>query len=128
MEDKRITFETAKLAKQKGFNILVPKVWYEDAFNKHDTRTTFGTGLQEGVYLQPTQSLLQKWLREVHKIDITIEIIGADSYGYYIHKNRNLMNRDDKVVEVKISPDNYKKHYEDCLEKALYEAILIIQK
>jgi hypothetical protein len=59
MQEELITLETAKLAKEKGF----------DYFN--------------GIYKtqRSTQSLLQKWLREIHKIDINLRV-NQFGYGY----------------------------------------------
>lgn len=53
MEDQLITFETAKLAKEKECPLIK-------------------TRLNIIISPVPTQSLLQKWLREVHNIHITI--------------------------------------------------------
>ena len=62
---------------------------------------------------------IQKWLREIHSIDITIALI-ANGYGFYIHKNRDYTN----------DGDNYgvSGHtYEIALEKGLQEALKLIE-
>ncbi len=59
MKDELVSFETAKLAKEKGFDISTSIV-----------NLTVGTG---EVISIPTQSLLQRWLREVHNYNIQIE-------------------------------------------------------
>ena len=72
MEDTRITFETAKLAKEKG--------WNGDFVESHKILTT--------------QSLLAKWLREEYNIHVTSQIGNLDfinTYHYdirYIDKNK----------------------------------------
>lgn len=57
MKEKTINFQTAKLAKEKGFEYS----WDVDF-----------TLFDDDLYINsPTQSLLQKWLRE-KRIDITV--------------------------------------------------------
>lgn len=93
MEDQLISYETAVLAKSKGFDVnttievgdvfkytlvySTAKTWvekeqefinipiYEYQF-QHEEKYK----LHENEYHAPTQSLLQKWLREMHNIHI----------------------------------------------------------
>ncbi len=73
MQEELITFETAKLAKEKGFNI---KVWdyfqITTAKNPSELCTLSKTNWNnyEPTLSRPTQSLLAKWLREVHNIEV----------------------------------------------------------
>jgi len=64
-----------------------------------------------------TQSLLQKYLREVHNIDIIIksELIGYSYLIYNRYPPKNINNI--KVFE----------HYEEALEDALYESLQLIK-
>lgn len=85
MEESKIIFSTAKLAKEKGFNIITNDIFVEEIrvgenefkileFSNqsiHIDLYQFDTSWQK-YFRRPTQSLLQKWLREVHKIDIRI--------------------------------------------------------
>jgi len=101
MIDQLIEFKTAKLAKEKGFNLLCTHFYNTD--NPHsldkeltkqgglyqdnlgdvwcDGRIDEESGLEEYKLISanqaPTQSLLQKWLREKHDIDIIIDREGA---------------------------------------------------
>lgn len=70
MEEELITYPTAVLAKEKGFNQLKQGVYY----TKDKEHCLVGWGFKDdfAIYSAPTQSLLQKWLREVHNIHITI--------------------------------------------------------
>ena len=93
MEDTRVTFETAKLAKEKGFDALC-----YDAFNSmenlysngwceylYDNKVEipFRSGVLESQdILAPTQSLLTKWLREEHNIIVLVDYEGIDGYYY----------------------------------------------
>ena len=71
MFEELINIETAKLAKEKGFDEACRDfhgTWdgYDgvhkmDNYNRHNTSKQFSA---------PTQGLLQKWLREVKSIDV----------------------------------------------------------
>lgn len=72
MEDKLIDFTTAKLAKEKGFNI-VSKHWYDQTEALNPIEGIRGAMMYFNVGYAPTQSLLQRWLREVHNLHIYID-------------------------------------------------------
>ena len=126
MEDARITFETAKLAKEKGFDALC-----YDAFNSagnlysngwceyiYDNKVEipFRSGVLESQdILAPTQSLLAKWLREEHNIHlIAYKNINIDGYDWcYITT--------DGITNI-----NSYKTYEEAYEIGLQEALKLI--
>ena len=130
MEDTRVTFETAKLAKEKGFNTLC-----YDAFNSkgnlysngwceylYDNKVEipFRSGVLESQdILAPTQSLLAKWLREEYNIIVLVDYEGIDGYYYkfYSYKEGN-KNYD-------ASDKNYNT-YEEAYEIGLQEALKLI--
>lgn len=65
MKEQLISLETARIAKEKGFD------WPTNAFHSR---------LEEKVvYNLPSQSILQKWLRDVHKVYLSVSFIGPDS-------------------------------------------------
>ena len=125
MEDTRITFETAKLAKEKGFpqepnKLKIPyynykgefkgdvKDWLRKYLRKEDTSDV------ESVSA-PTQSLLAKWLREEHNIHlIAYKNINIDGYDWcYITT--------DGITNI-----NSYKTYEEAYEIGLQEALKLI--
>ena len=113
MEEQLISFETAKLAKEKGFN--------EPCSYKYTPggTTTYNTNRRDMDIYAPTQSLLQKWLREIHSIDIMIEP-NQDSDGnkYYCWRGRKNM--------FPSTIGNVANHYEEALEDGLIEALKLI--
>ena len=149
MEDIRITFETAKLAKKKGFDIKGQNVfdlknnnkiinfkdlaiqefiddvetdgYLDKAFNylKEDINRTDDNNDKDYYLLAPTQSLLQKWLREKHNIIVLVDYEGIDGYYYkfYSYKEGN-KNYD-------ASDKNYNT-YEEAYEIGLQEALKLI--
>ena len=74
MEENFISFKTAKLAKKKGFDLYQTFGFETSLYNKigsHNFYANFGvmfSGLGEGYISAPTQSFLQKWLRENHNL------------------------------------------------------------
>ena len=125
MEDIIITFETAKLAKEKGFpqepnKLKIPyynykgefkgdvKDWLRKYLRKEDTSDV------ESVSA-PTQSLLAKWLREEHNIHlIAYKNINIDGYDWcYITT--------DGITNI-----NSYKTYEEAYEIGLYQALKLI--
>lgn len=82
MSEELVTFETAKLAKEKGFdwkNIKILEVKSKSAFLDNTT-----------------QSLLQKWLREVHDIHVGVNVRVHEKhtnnivmYAYEISTSKN---------------------------------------
>jgi hypothetical protein len=108
MTDQLISFETARLAKEKGFKEQTVQMYNDKG------KLAFWT---ECTILAPTQSLLQRWLREEHGIDICIlPYAGPEiSYGYIIYI-------DDKEIR-KVEPWSYEK----ALEQGLQEALKLIE-
>ena len=130
MEDTRITFETAKLAKEKGFpqepnRRKVPYYNYKGEFNGDVTDflrkylREEDTSDVESVSA-PTQSLLAKWLREKHGIDILVQRDFSNGIKKYI-----LTPCFDKPI-----PKGYqsveKNNYEEAYEIGLQEALKLI--
>ena len=116
MEDKLVSLETAKLAKKKEFNEICQ--YYYEILDKPITLQKMSCSNAEG-YKQPTaptQSLLQKWLREKHNIHlIAYKNINIDGYDWcYITT--------DGITNI-----NSYKTYEETLEVALQEALKLIK-
>ena len=73
MGEQLISFETAKLAKEKGFKEGSRKGYLpngETGISHYNSLCYNDKEDYPTKYAAPTQSLLQKWLREVHKKDV----------------------------------------------------------
>lgn len=68
MKETLITFETAKLAKEKGYPQTAGKMFDNGKLKKVSLSLGHPSDYKDRFYSAPTQSLLQKWLREVHNI------------------------------------------------------------
>lgn len=128
MEDQLIQFETAKLAKEKGFNWCSNN---QKGYNKNDgtlEMTSYSTYVNNedfeitGFYSASTQSLLQRWLREVHKIDVIPTMSEfSRTYGYklfYIEGGKTVCSNHMFIK---------KEIYEEVLEQGLIEALKLIK-
>ena len=75
MKDELITYPTAELAKEKGFDEVCYAFYsgvIENELHRDWDATPKIWKIDKKIFLAPTQSLLQKWLREKHKIIISI--------------------------------------------------------
>lgn len=162
MEEQLISFETAKLAKEKGFNVSVPKYYrsdeklivnfedsegnereyyfdaddFEENWNKEgwvvskDGDMCFGCRMDNKNYFipysAPTQSLLQKWLREAHDINMYIEPIWSDSKKDKTEYIPWVLYRKDEEILQDEEP-RYFNTYEEALEIGLQEALKMIE-
>lgn len=122
MEETLISFKVAKLAKEKGFDWETQKVYDADETNiKNPTIYIYGEDLSgDDELYAPTQSLLQKWIREVHNISIKIDDFYTESK----------LRFDCNVCKLGSQEDNPKgcySNYEEALEEGLYEALLLIK-
>jgi hypothetical protein len=126
IEEKRISFQTSVLAKLKGFKEKCDAWFWFDTENRnpekngqlfiqtHRNRDNTPIGVSA-----PNQSLLQKFLREVHGIHINVDF--GLQWGYQlIHIGSNL-----KFNENFVDGKNWLT-YEDALEEGLYQALLLL--
>ena len=138
MEEQLISFETAKLAKEKGFEEFVSYCYLKDKklygtyslMNEDDSAfidIMDGNELENhnssdfDRYSAPTQSLLQKWLREKHHLIIIVAYqyeYDSTSYSYWIYKENNSLPINQWVNDLNT--------YEEALEMGLQEALKLI--
>ena len=148
MKEQLISFETAKLAKEKGFDIngqdvfdlknnnkiinfkdLAVQEFIEDVetgyrdkalnYLKENINRTDDNSDEEYYLLAPTQSLLAKWLREEHNIIVLVDYEGIDGYYYKYYYYINELQKYDA------SGKNYIT-FEEAYEIGLYQALLLL--
>lgn len=126
MEDELISYQTAVLAKEKGFNIVcfykydrhgeLRKPYLENGSSTNVDFRVDLTDLLENynrydfIYSVPTQSLLQKYIREKH--NIIIEPIYNSTYNYFecvVHD----------IIKLKTHRLKVYSTYEEALEDGL---------
>jgi hypothetical protein len=116
MKEQLITFETAKLAKEKGFGL--DKYLSIDDENPKNLSSNFNPREYQPWYFDLTQSLLQKWLREVHNIQI--EPLWRNDFGDYCYKLIEIKKRKYSIEDIGF------KAYEQALEIGLQEGLKLI--
>jgi hypothetical protein len=125
MKDQIITFETARLAKEKGF-WLTAASWRESMTfydkNGRFIESMMGNDCFPDQYYAPTQSLLQKWLREKHNMHVYC-IPMAHTY------DRDFDHYCFEVFHklVYYEPDGTYSSYEEALEAGLVYALNLIK-
>lgn len=130
--EELVSYKTAILAKEVGFNWKV-RTYYGHVCNPHiaydkedysipvDFNSDNNSANYKDLISAPTQSLLNKWLRDVHKYYIDI----------FIHSDSSYCVRN--IFEISIGGDIsiiYKNHktYEEALEYGLYYALNLIKE
>ncbi len=134
MKDQLVTFETAKLAKEKGFEIktmpfyrvIEPMSSDVKYFGKKDKEILVKYNNQfDSVWSDfsaPTQSLLQKWLREKHKIH---------AFAHPVEDLNSFLSIVDVMTpsafeRLYISYNEY-NNFENALERSLKEGLKLLK-
>ena len=136
MTEEIVKYETAKLAGKKGFKILVDDAYF--MANDNGEITLGLSNYDEPIYGEikaPTQSLLQKWLREIHNIDVDVV---RDSEVHYQDETRWIVKtsnwndirvKDFSIAQLKFPNTSHHtdfKSYEEALERGLIEGLNFI--
>ncbi len=154
MMEQLIQFETAKLAREKGFNyktynFTVNADYKKQVFLCFDMNraaypleatdwNNFEKGGEKGNTSIPTQSQLQTWLREVHDIRICInfDYINASHFAYTYRIIYNILEGKGgkkyswefyEEINSLINQMTWYNKYEDCLEQALLKGLKLIR-
>lgn len=146
LQDQRITLETAKLAKEKGYNIFGYGNYTEYLINQVDPDYPEGGGsfsMRKGelifdnsyfknndsgmtdyscehynMYAAPTQALLARWLREVHGIQVYVNSQTKDGNNCYRDYVAHVNGR-----EINDARDAEFQSYEPAFEVGLQVAL-----
>ena len=123
------TYEVCKLAKEKGFRETVGWYYNTNGLNLLKRGCNGGNpNLINGLYSAPTQSLLQRWLREEKGVTICVDIFD-DGWFFDIS---TFYKQDTGIYEVDIPYkssnvssvyDTYELALEDALKYALENLI-----
>lgn len=123
MEDKLVSFEAAKLAKNNNFPYMDYGYGYSDDGLLVDPMFT------TVICKAPTQTSLQKWLREVHNIHIMINYKPNkkmwDAMAYSLLLSGKEFTNEYFIWKNLDNLDDYNT-YEEALENGLIEALKII--
>lgn len=78
LHDEICTYEVCKLAKEKGFNVPTDFCYEQN-----------GCLVRCGSITAPTQSLLQRWLREEKKISVEVSWFEVGNKYFWVAKDMN---------------------------------------
>ena len=142
MEDEIVSFETAMLLKEKGFNEPCSYYYEDDELYKLAYYHGDGAGFvcnnspindrllcEEMQCTAPTQSLAQKWLREIHNITFNANPHSNDGKIVYVVTIKVISNK--KHVDFNVMIDTSNKAimfgtYEDAIEAGLKYCLKLI--
>jgi len=105
-----VSFEMAKLLKEKGFDVNCYMHCSSDGQNVYYNYQTPSDGIN-----MPTLQVAMKWLREVHKIVIAIDYdyeFTADSYCFKIYR----LGENGKPERCAIKGEHYDKETDKMVE------------
>lgn len=131
IEESYVSFETARLLKEAGFDVLCTSQYTENEFAWENLRKT-DFNKSDYVFSRPTQALAARWLREVHGIHASIDIFmdsENDADGKIVDEwtfwSWSLFDSSGRIIN--ISDDRYDT-YEEALEGGLKYGLKLIKK
>lgn len=127
------TYEVCKLAKEKGFNVPTDRYYhiYDDMIEAQNSLEMTGDGcadfynsLNQCRCAAPTQSLLQRWLREEKGVTICVDIFDDGWFfdiSTFYKQDTGIYEVDIPYKSSNVSPvyDTYELALEDALKYAL---------
>lgn len=124
MVDQLINYKTAELAKEKGFNeSTYSNCWIKtldgDILHNSDSQDCVEHDRCETYMMQPTQTHLQKWLRDKFNIHICV-CAYCEGYSFEISSTPKTFMDD------LFSKRNRYETYEKALNEGLLEALKLI--
>jgi hypothetical protein len=128
IEERLVSFETAVLAKKKGFNEMSTNLWKNPTGLATLCKGVMWYNNRKGedgrelpAYSAPTQSLLQRWLREIHNIHVIVTHFTNQPIDNELWEN---------CFQVYVQGDGlhpYHRTYEESLEFGLQEGLKRIE-
>ena len=118
-----VSFETAKLLKEMGFDEEVLTYYIYDTESKSyefrfDDRWDNPNNFPGDCVSAPTLQMAMKWLREAHKIHIQIWILEENGYWFDIEKILNARYKHKSLYSTGLE-DIYFNSYEEACEAAI---------
>ena len=134
IEESFVSFDTAKLLKEAGFDVPCRGVYVTDRtgyyeFREYDNKQTKDDlcwNTEDGFqyeYLAPTQALAERWLREVYGLHIFTKIDTVSQTSKYVWYF--WIQRVSSATTVDVSPGFNSS--EQAMEAGLKEALEIIK-
>lgn len=118
-----VSFQVAKLAKEKGFSMgFTPTVYSPEGELVDLTLPQYRGFIPTQA---PTQALLQKWLREEHKLYVTVDVCVYGDEGRYSAELSGYGKK--SFMPVLLDGFTIYDTYEEALEEGLREALGLLE-
>ena len=127
MTEELVTLKTAKILKEKGFNEFCKDI-INDNGKLMETVYRTNNDLPKSFYSCPTQSIAQKWLREIRGVYVYVEPVIGKRWKLSFC-DFNVPAEESDWMENEINKGNgYKVYvtYEEALEAGIQEALMLI--
>ena len=128
MTEELVTLKTAKILKEKGFNEFCKDI-INDNGKLMETVYRTNNDLPKSFYSCPTQSIAQKWLREIRGVYVYVEPVIGKRWKLSFC-DFNVPTEESDWMENEISKGNgykvYVTTYEEALEAGIQEALKLI--
>ena len=118
-----VSFKTAKLLKEAGFNVPC-KSQYSEGMGVWNVEYTYDFNADDCGYSRPTQALAARWLREVHGIVVDVTFCPPKqekNWKFFIGEIENMVWEGDYDS----SNERYLT-YEEAMEDAIRQALRLI--
>lgn len=125
IEESYVSFETAKILKEAGFDVPCTSQ-YTEGMGVWNVEYTYDFNKDDFGYSRPTQALAARWLREAHGIMIVSFFDDYMSKWYYVIDGVKKQSAI-KCVQSASDYDNYEEAIEEGL-KHCFELIKLIKK
>ena len=122
IEEQFVSFDTAKMLKEAGFDVPC-YVQYSDIGVQWESTSRSNFNADDWTYSCPTQDLAARWLREVY--NVAIYSLYDDDMGQWFYVVDAFTKN--PVINVFQSGSEY-DDYESAFEDGLREAIKLIKK
>ena len=123
MNEDYVSFEVAKLLKEKGFDSHYSTLFYKNdklEFYKEERKKYW---LKVDEYAAPTLCMAQKWLRETKDIHIMIDIYASGYYAVLWKTNGTFIKT---LVDKGPNDGGVWNTYEDALNAGILETLKLI--
>ena len=123
IEENYVSFETAKLLKEAGFNVPCQSQ-YTEGMGVWNVEYAYDFNADDFGYSRPTLALAARWLRELHNYAVCVWYSKNHEKWFYAHGDMNNIVFDTDYLISEYEFDSY----EEALEAGLKAALKLIKK
>jgi hypothetical protein len=115
IEDIYISFEMAKLAKEKGFDWPCKRYYKSNSLSSECSEALNLNAMEEN-YSQPTASFLEQWLREKHNLIISSYRYGSEKWSISLDDGNNHATYWKETNKYESNEEAYKAALQEALK------------